>query len=288
MIEVSAPGGRMIAAYEHGDPGGRPVIIHHGTPGSGHVRRKWADEARELNVRLISYDRAGYARSDRHPGRSVADVAPDIAAIADALGVERFATWGASGGGPHALACGALLADRVTAVATFAGAGPSDADDLDFMAGMGEDNVTEFNAALAGEAELRPLLERWAPEMRDATPEELIEQMRSILGPPDVAVLSGELGQAMVEGIRSALSAGVDGWLDDDFAFARPWGFELADISCPVQVWQGEQDLMVPAAHGRWLARHVPGADAHISAQDGHLTLTELHLGEVLTWLTTR
>src|SRR6476646_9960956 len=114
MIEVSAPGGRVLAAYEHGDPQGRPVIIHHGTPGSGHVRQKWVEQARELGVRLISYDRAGYARSDRAPG------------------VERFATCGASGGGPHALACGALLGERVTAVATFAGAGPSDAPDLDF------------------------------------------------------------------------------------------------------------------------------------------------------------
>jgi pimeloyl-ACP methyl ester carboxylesterase len=288
MIEVSAPGGRRLAAYEHGDPEGRPVIIHHGTPGSGHVREKFVDEARRLNVRLISYDRAGYARSERAPGRSVADVAPDIAAVADALGIERFATWGASGGGPHALACGALLGERVTAVATFAGAGPSDAEDLDFMAGMGEDNVTEFNATLAGEDQLRPLLEGWASEMRQATPDELIEQMRSILGPPDIAVLSGELGEAMVVGMRSALSAGVDGWLDDDFAFARPWGFALNDITCPVQIWQGEQDLMVPADHGRWLARRLPGADARISAQDGHLTLTELHLGEVLSWLTTR
>ena len=288
MIEVSAPGGRVIAAYEHGDPEGRPVISHHGTPGSGHVREKWVEQARAHGVRLITYDRAGYGASERAPGRSVADIAPDIAAVADALGVERFATWGASGGGPHALACGALLGERVTAVATFAGAGPADAPDLDFLGGMGEDNVIEFGAALEGEGELRPLLEKEARGMLAATPDQLVEHMRTILSPPDIAVVTDELGADLITSIRAALRSGVDGWVDDDLACVRPWGFEVGAIACPVQVWQGEQDLMVPAAHGRWLASHVPGADGHISPEDGHLTLTELHLGEVFEWLLTR
>src|SRR4051794_11835917 len=175
-MDVTTPDGRTVAAYEHGDPDGRPVLVHHGTPGSGHVREKWIAQAAEQGIRLISYDRAGYAGSDRAPGRSVADVAGDAAAIADALGVERFATWGASGGGPHALACGALLGERVVAVATIAGAAPFDAGDLEFLAGMGEDNVTEFSAAIAGEDTLRPLLEEWAPGLRAATRDELVAQ----------------------------------------------------------------------------------------------------------------
>jgi pimeloyl-ACP methyl ester carboxylesterase len=283
--DVTAGDGRTIAAYEHGDPQGRAVLSHHGTPGSGHAKPTWIAEAERQGIRLISYDRAGYAGSDRRLGRSVADIAADATAIADALGVERFATWGGSGGGPHALACGALLGERVVAVATIAGAAPSDADDIDFLAGMGEDNITEFNAAIAGEDALRPLLEGWAPGMLEATAEGLVEEMRSLLSPPDVAVITGEFGEQMVIGVRASLSNGVDGWIDDDLAFVKPWGFDVADVGCPVQVWQGEQDLMVPTAHGEWLARHVPGADARISPDDGHLTLTELHLGEVFAFL---
>jgi pimeloyl-ACP methyl ester carboxylesterase len=286
--EVRAPDGRALVAIEEGDPDGVPVLYHHGTPGSGLLYPAWSSDAAERGIRLIGYDRAGYGGSDRRPGRAIADVAADVAAIADALGVARFATWGVSGGGPHALACAALLGDRVVAAATFAGAAPSDAPDLDFMAGMGEDNIQEFEAAFAGEETLRPLLEAMAGGMLGATPEQLVEQLRTILSPPDVAVLTGELAEFLIASIAAGIKRGVDGWLDDDLAFVKPWGFDPAAISVPLQVWQGEQDLMVPAAHGQWLASHLPGAEAQISGEDGHLTLTEVRLGEVHSWLAAR
>ena len=285
MHEIAGPGGRTLKVLEDGDPDGAPVIKHHGTPGSRLANPKWVADAADRGIRLIGYDRAGYGGSDRDPGRDVAAVAADTAAIADALGIERFATWGGSGGGPHALACAALLGDRVVAAATVAGAAPSDAGDLDFKAGMGEDNVQEFNAAVDGEAVLRPLLEEMANAMVGVTPEALAEQMRTILSPPDAAVVTGELGEFLLESIQVGLSGGVDGWADDDLAFVKPWGFDPATIAVPVQVWQGEQDLMVPLAHGEWLARHVPGADRRISPQDGHLTITELRMGEIHAWL---
>ena len=210
--EIAAPGGRTLTVLEDGDPDGAPVIKHHGTPGSRLAHPKWVADAADRGVRLIGYDRAGYGGSDRDPGRDVAAVAADTAAIADALGIERFATWGASGGGPHALACAALLRDRVVAAATVAGAAPSDAGDLDFMAGMGDDNVQEFNAAMDGEAVLRPLLEAMANAMVGVTPEALAEQMRTVLSPPDAAVVTGELGEFLLESIQVGLSGGVDGW----------------------------------------------------------------------------
>lgn len=283
--EVTGPGGRKLAVVEDGDPDGVAVLHHHGTPGSRLLYSKWVADAASRGIRLIGYDRPGYGGSDRDPGRSVANCAADCAAIADALGADRFATWGASGGGPHALACAALLGDRVVAATSIAGAAPSDADDLDFMAGMGEDNVDEFTAAYEGEETLRPLLKLMANGMLGATVDQLLQELRTILSPPDVAVVSGELGEFLLASSHTGVGDRVDGWLDDDFAFVKPWGFDPTAIAVPLQVWQGEQDLMVPAAHGRWLASHLPGVDARISAEDGHLTLTELHLGEIHDFL---
>jgi pimeloyl-ACP methyl ester carboxylesterase len=282
---IDLPDGRALAVVEAGDPAGAPVLVHHGTPGCGNLYRLWVEDARERGIRLVGYDRAGYGDSDRRAGRRVADVAADIAAVADALGIGRFATWGASGGGPHVLACAALLGDRVAAAATFAGAAPYGEPDLDFMAGMGEDNVKEFGAALEGEDAVRPLLEEFSAGVAGATPEQLADEMRTLLSPPDAAALTGELAEHLYGSFRTATKRGVDGWLDDDLAFTTPWGFDLGAIAVPVQLWQGGQDLMVPPAHGEWLARHVPGADVHISAPDGHLTVVEHNLGEVHAWL---
>jgi pimeloyl-ACP methyl ester carboxylesterase len=276
---ITGPGGRTLVAAEDGDPAGRPVIYHHGSPGSHVLYDPWLTPG----VRLIAYDRAGYGGSDRNPGRDVAAVAEDIAAIAGALELERFATWGISGGGPHALATAALLGDRVVAAATLASPAPADAPDLDFTAGMGADNAEEFSAALAGEAQLRAVIEPFSAALVEATADAVAEQMRSLVSPPDAAVLTGELAGWLLESIRQGLRDRVDGWVDDDLAFVKPWGFDPAAISVPLQIWQGEQDLMVPPAHGRWLASHVPG-DAQISAEDGHLSLGE-RVGEVHAWL---
>ena len=281
---VGLSDGRTLTVVEDGDPSGAPVIYHHGTPSAGRPYAAWARDAAERGVRLIGYDRAGYGGSDRRAGRSVADVADDVAAVAAALGCGRFATWGASGGGPHALACAALL-DGCVAAATFAGAAPYGEPDLDFLAGMGEDNVREFGAALEGEDALRPLLEEFAAGVRAATAEQLAEEMRTLLSPPDAAALTGAIAEHMLGSFHAAIRPGVGGWLDDDLAFVRPWGFSLADIAVPVQLWQGDQDLMVPRSHGAWLARHVPGADVRISPGDGHLTVVANHFGEVHAWL---
>jgi pimeloyl-ACP methyl ester carboxylesterase len=285
---VEAPGGRTLRVLEDGDPGGVPVIAHHGTPGSRLLYRRWVEDATERGIRLIAYDRPGYGGSDRRPGRSVADVAADVEAIADALGLDRILTQGRSGGGPHALACAALLGDRVAAAATLASVAPYDAEGLDFLAGMGEDNVEEIGAAIEGAEALGPLLEEFAPRLLEADPDELVEGLKSLLSPPDVAVVDGGLAEELIavtsEGIRTTRG----GWLDDDLAFLKPWGFELDSISVPLQVWQGRQDLMVPLAHGEWLARHLPGADVRLSDDDGHLSIEHLRIGELHAWLVER
>ena len=282
--EVRRPDGRALRAYEAGDPGGELVVVHHGTPCSGVLAQWWADDAASRGIRLVGYDRPGYGDSDRHPGRSVADAAADAVAIADALGFDRFYTWGVSGGGPHALACAALRPDRIIAAATLASVAPYGAEGLDWLAGMGQDNLDEFGAAEAGEATLRPFLAEASAGLIAAGPDGLAEEMRGILSAPDVAAVSGDVAEFMYAWLAGGQRAGFEGWLDDDLAFVRDWGFDLAAIRVPVLVLQGGQDLMVPYAHGAWLAAHVPGATARLSDADGHLTLMA-DLGPVHAWL---
>jgi pimeloyl-ACP methyl ester carboxylesterase len=240
------------------------------------------DAAALAGIRIVSLARPGYAGSTRLPGRRVADVVPDVLAVVDALGAQRFAVVGASGGGPHALACGALAGDRCVAVAVVSGVGPWAAKGLDFLAGMGEGNQDEFDAALRGEAPLRDLLVPWREEMVSAGPEGTFAAMQSVLSPPDQKVFTGAVAQHLHESISLALRGGVDGWVDDDLAFTQPWGFDLANVRAPVFLWQGEQDLMVPPAHGRWLADALPTCRARLLPHDGHLTVILNRAGEIL------
>jgi pimeloyl-ACP methyl ester carboxylesterase len=285
---VEAADGRRLHVLERGAAGGIAVIGHHGTPGSGAVREDHGALALERGARMIVYDRPGYGGSDPHPGRRVADAAADVATIADALGVDRFVTWGVSGGGPHALACAALLGDRVAAAASLASIGPPDASDLDLMEGMGEENVVEFGKALAGRAELEPYLAEMAPQIRASTPAEVAEILRSVLSPPDLEVFDGALADFIVGMFKRGLEPGPEGWIEDDLAFVAPWGFSLDDIAVPVLLLQGEQDLMVPGAHGRWLAGRIPGVDARILPDDGHMTLLTTRMPEILDWMLER
>jgi pimeloyl-ACP methyl ester carboxylesterase len=284
--DIQAPDGRRLHVREDGDPDGVPLITLHGTPGSRVLAPSAIRSAAERGIRLIGYDRPGYGASSPHPGRRVVDAAADVETIADVLRLDRILVDGASGGGPHALACAARLPDRVDAVATYASVAPPDAEGLDFTAGMGEENVAEFGAAVAGREALEPMLATFAEGMLAATPEGLADELRTILSEADVAVVTGELAEHLHRQFRAGIVHSLEGWIDDDLEFVRPWGFDLAEIRIPVGLWQGEQDLMVPAAHGRWLADRIPGVDAHITAEDGHLTLiTEGRVGEAHDWL---
>jgi pimeloyl-ACP methyl ester carboxylesterase len=281
---VRTPDGRVLLTYEVGDPRGELVLVHHGTPCSGILARWWAEDAAARGIRLVGYDRPGYGGSDRHPGRSIADVAADAATIADAFGVGRFRTWGVSGGGPHALACAALLPDRVVAAAALASVAPYGAAQLNWYAGMGQDNLDEFGAAVAGEEALRPYLAQASAETVAAGPDGLADAFRSILPDVDVAALTGDFAQFTYVWLAGGQRNGFEGWLDDDLAFVRDWGFDLRSVSVPVLLRHGRHDLMVPFAHGEWLAAHIPGAVAWFSQDDGHLTLVA-DLGGTHQWL---
>jgi pimeloyl-ACP methyl ester carboxylesterase len=283
-LDVTLRDGRTLHVYDHGDPDGHVVVQHHGTPGSGLGYPPDIEKGCERGLRPITYDRAGYGGSTPNPGRSVADIVPDIEDVLDALGVERYVSVGGSGGCPHSFACGAL-SERCLAAAAIAAPTPYPAEGLDWLAGMGDQNVEEFNAALEGPAALEPILEREAAELRAATPEQIAEVWASVLPPVDVAVLAGDRAEHFKRSNGRALAQGIAGWRDDDLAFTKPWGFELAQIRVPTLLWQGAQDLMVPVAHAHWLAERIPGVEAHISEDDGHLSIAVGRLGEIYDWL---
>ncbi len=283
---VQLPDGRALDVVEAGRPGGPAVIIHNGTPSGAGLLSATADDAAARGFWAISYGRPGYGSSTRNAGRDVASAARDTALLADALGISRFAAWGISGGGPHALACAALLPDRVVAAASLAGVVPYGAEGVDFLDGMGQDNLDEFGAALQGESALRAYLAPQVPEYLAASPAGFAEQMRSLLSPPDRAVFTRAAGEEVARIMQDGMRTGIDGWVDDDLAFVRPWGFSLGDIRVPVQIWQGPHDLMVPFTHGEWLAEHVPNAEVHLSPEDGHMTLWVRRVPEVHAWFT--
>jgi pimeloyl-ACP methyl ester carboxylesterase len=283
-LDVTLRDGRTLHVYDDGDPDGNVVVQHHGTPGSGLTYPPDIEGARERGLRLVSYDRAGYGGSTPKPGRSVVDVVVDIEDVLDSLEIERYVSFGGSGGCPHSFACGAR-SERCLAAAAIASPTPYPAEGLDWLAGMGEDNIVEFGAALEGPEKLEPYLEHEAAQYADATPEQIKDVMASVLPPVDAAVLTGERAEHFKRSNHRALAQGIAGWRDDDIAFTKPWGFELDEIRVPTLLWQGEQDLMVPAAHGRWLAERIPDVEAHISEEDGHLSISVGRLGEIYDWL---
>jgi pimeloyl-ACP methyl ester carboxylesterase len=288
---TSASDGRSLAFAIWGDPSGFPVMSLHGTPGCRFDRWPNEDLYRELGVQWVTHDRAGYGRSTRHPNRSVADEATDVAAIADALGIERFAVSGGSGGGPHALACAALLRDRVTRVTCRVGAAQYGTEGLvrdDWLAGMDPENVKEFGWAEAGEAVLTAELEREQVAMESR----VAEDPATVLGDFELSdsdreqLRRPELAQVFRESVQEQAALGVSGWVDDDLALIRPWGFAISSIEVPVLVWYGRTDVLVPPTHGEWLAANVPNCIVRVDDTAGHLgSDPETEIAENVAWL---
>jgi pimeloyl-ACP methyl ester carboxylesterase len=285
---VQTPDGRTLAVEEAGDPNGRPVLVHEGTPNSRHLYPPAAIDAAVRGLRLISYDRPGYGGSTAQPGRSVADCAADVRAICAELGIDRLAMWGISGGGPHVLACAALLPDLVSAVASLASLAPLDAEGLDWFAGMGELNADDTRLFLRDREAARAKLDADREQVLGASAAELVSGLQTLLSPTDAAALSDGLADFLVYCDREGLAPGSQGWWDDGVAHATPWGFEPSAISVPVLLMHGRQDRFVPFGHGQWLAEHIPGVEARLFDHDGHLTLLTNRIPEVHGWLKER
>jgi len=277
-------GWRRLAVRLWGPESGYPVFLLHGTPGSRlsvHVREQ---DLVDLGVRLISYDRPGYGRSDPYHDRPVAQAADDVRAIADAFGYQTFAVLGRSGGGPHALACAALLPNRVTRVASLVGLAPFDAQNLDWLAGMTDDNRREYTAARAGRAQLTKVIFPEVMALR-ADPIRFTGRLFAGATPSDRGVVgSSDYLETFVTGLVEAVERSLDGWAADSLAFTRPWGFEPALIRVPTLLWHGVHDVFSPVSHARWLAKRIRGATLQLSEHSSHLHAVAAQF-DALRWL---
>jgi pimeloyl-ACP methyl ester carboxylesterase len=295
-LSLGMADGRVVEILTDGPADGLPLVLHEGTPVGLSLYRPTVEAAAVRGLRVVLIARPGYEGSTPRPGRRVADVTGDVAEVLDRLGAETFLAAGWSGGGPHALACAALLPGRCLAAASIAGVAPYGMPDLDFMAGMGAENVEEFSAAVKGEQALTDFLQAAAAGMKDVTGAQVAAALGDLVSGADKAALTGEYADRMASALRAALKEGIAGWRDDDLAFTSGWGFSLGWDSklgvetllgpenppAPVAIWQGGQDRMVPFAHGQWLAAHITRARAHLLPGEGHLTLTVTSMDRIL------
>lgn len=281
---VHASDGRHLMVERLGDPRGRPVFLLHGTPGSRLGPAPRGMVLYQRGMQLIAYDRPGYGGSDRLAGRSVADVVEDVRAIADALGLDRFAVVGRSGGAPHALACAALLPDRVTRAAALVTLAPRDADGLDWFEGMAASNVLEYTRATVDPDGLTARFIMRSAEIR-RDPVRLLDDLRRELTDSDrMVVADAGVRSMLLRNYQEALRTSAYGWIDDALAFCSPWGFDPAGITAPVLLWHGEKDVFSPVGHSRWLAQRIPGVTAVLEPAAAHFDA--LHaLPRILTWL---
>jgi pimeloyl-ACP methyl ester carboxylesterase len=307
---VRVAGGRRLAYETWGDPRGSPIFLLHGTPGSRLGPRPRPHELALMGIRLIAYDRPGYGRSGRHVGRRVADAAADVEALADALGLDRFAVLGRSGGGPFALACAALLPDRVTSAAALVSFAPRSAEGLDWFAGMGTGNVREYATAWRVSDDghgsgvfsaLAHLLSQHTESLirreflHGPLDEEVSDTDRAVLADPGIRALLAENFVEAVGDERNLVAVSSSdeaarllvGWLDDTLAHSRDWGFRPEDIAVPVLLWCGDVDRFTPVGHTRWLAGRIPGSTLVVEPGSGHFGALSV-LPSALQWLRSR
>ncbi len=245
------------------------VFWHHGSPNIGAPPEPLFAAADRLGIRWASYDRPGYGGSTPRPDRDVASAADDVSRVADALGIDRFAVMGHSGGGSHALACGALLPERVLGVVSVSGMAPFGAEGLDWFEGFGPGGAAQLRAAAAG----RAALEKHLAETDD----------EAGFTPEDEAALAGEWSW-FIDVVRPAIAGGMGGFIDDDLAAVGAWGFDPADIVAPILLLHGGRDRAVPSSHDEWLARRCPSAELWLRPDDGHISILDQGAA-ALAWL---
>ncbi len=270
-LDLDLDDGRGLHVYDTGADDGRLVVFwHHGTPNIGSPPEPLFPAAERLGLRWVSYDRPGYGGSAPEPGRSVGSAAGLVSRVADALGIDRFAVMGHSGGGSHALACGALLADRVLGVVSMAGLAPFDAEGLDWFEGMAASGVDSLRAASAGRA---------AKESHEAAGADYDPEFT----PADEAALAGDWSW-LLDVVRPALAQGPGGLIDDDLAYVASWEADVARLEAPTLLLHGGRDRVVPSSHGEWLARRCTAAELRLSPDDGHISILS-SAESALEWL---
>jgi pimeloyl-ACP methyl ester carboxylesterase len=277
FTEATTPDGRTLEVLTGGAEGGYPLLFHSGTPSAAAPYDRLDDAFVKAGLRMVTYSRPGYGGSTPRgvdgPSVRIADDVPDSVAVLDHLGIDEFITLGWSGGGPRALACAALLPGRCRAAGTLAGVAPYDAEGLDWYAGMGQENVEDFETAVQGREVYTRLLEKTLRPVFEATPSQLVSAFGSLVTEVDAAFITGDFAEYLSRVFGRAGAQGIVGAREDGLSMVEPWGFDLGAITTPVAVWQGRRDAMVPFAHGEWLAANVAGAEAHLFDDHGHLSL---------------
>lgn len=280
---VVTPDGRELCVEFGGDPDGRAILGFQGSPSGRRMMDEWLDGARMDGVLLIGYDRPGYGDSTSHPGRTVRDCASDVRAIASALGVQRLAVWGVSGGAPHALACAALLDGLVCGCVVFSSLAPFEEHGLDWFDDMGGDLVADAQLALESPEAAREAWKKFRVDLLDLSSEQ-IELRAQKLPTADMAAIS-YFRWLLATNFKDAFAPGIEGKWEDGCAYLSPWEIDLEAIRVPVRLWHGMSDDVVPMQHSLWLDGRIPTSELHLARGEGHLSVFINHLVESQTWL---
>jgi pimeloyl-ACP methyl ester carboxylesterase len=277
---VRTANGGELCYLDRGSPEGIPIFWLHGTPGSRLSQAVTEQALTAIPVRVITYDRPGYGLSPRRQGRQVVDSVSDVVSIADHLGIDAFMVSGRSGGAPHALAVAAARPQRVTGVRSVSGFAPYPSAGLDWFAAMDPSNIREFRCALQGEDALAAHITVSAREMLARVKTDAADFLAAFdLADADHSATNIPLvKEVLTQAIPEALRAGTAGWIDDDLAVIRPWGFDVREISVPVELQYGLRDVVVPPAHSQWLAEHIPQAVRLPDPDAGHISTPDQEL----------
>jgi len=278
MKQLKLVDGRALEFEDNGIASDKAILFLHGTPGSVKTWSKWLPQV--TGCLAIAASRAGYGKSDRHLGRTVADDLVDQQALLDHFEIKEFVAIGWSGGGPHAINMTRDL--RCQGAITLAGVAEWGHSELDFLADMGPENEEEFGEAVKGEAAIQKWMSKNALAYKSITGPEIIAALGGLIGDADKLALTTEVATDTAEGFRHAVVDSFNGWLDDDLAFVQKFGFDLGAITKPVLVWQGDDDLMVPKAHSEWLVKNIPTATLKFVPGHGHISLTTTYRPEIL------
>jgi pimeloyl-ACP methyl ester carboxylesterase len=280
MTQYNLADGRSLEVLENNVQSRQAIVFHHGTPSDATLWTGWLEHCAKRGMRACAASRPGYGGSSRMPGRRVVDIGDDTQQLLRQLEVADFVAIGWSGGGPHAIACG--LDANCRGVITLAGVAAYGQHDLDFLAGMGPENHQEFGAAIQGEDAINAWMEQNAVALKTITGAQLRDAFGGLVGEVDRAVINGRFADDLAATMRHALAPGYYGWVDDDLAFVKAWDVPFESVTCPVQIWQGDQDLMVPSAHSHWLDDKIATGHLNFVAGHGHLSLIEEYRDSIL------
>jgi pimeloyl-ACP methyl ester carboxylesterase len=278
--------GRALELYVSGPEDATPLIVHHGIPGSAAPLPPLETAAHGAGLRYVSYARPGYAGSSRLVGRCVADTASDVAEILLYLGADRCVVTGWSGGGPHALATAVVLPDQVAGCLLIGSLAPYTAEDLDWFDGLAEQNEQSTRLILDGDHDgLRALLVPYAAAENFADIDSFIAIWPSMLPGRDRRALQSAFGFALAQHMGGGVRESTDGWMDDLLAQFVDWGFDPESVSCPVLLWHGANDLVVPRTHWIWFDEHLSTVQSALELEDGHFSLMADHARSMVTEL---